>query len=127
MRPLIINAEIRKVLQGIVIYAESNPFTMDDMLDMFNLEIPDVSNRQGYSCVIPDGYHITYSIEEQAKGRVRHLSVYVPADNKLPNVTAVEAIMREMSFKSKSVSEGVDVEMDKVSETKTIVNVFEYI
>jgi hypothetical protein len=100
MRALIIDKAAREALQKLVVHAEANVFTMDDLLDLHNGQGPMAGDLDGYSCVLPVGFRVVFSIEDQVPGKVWHLSMSVDKDDRLPNPHAVEVVMKELGFKN---------------------------
>ncbi|MEK6829101.1 MAG: hypothetical protein AABY15_03160 [Nanoarchaeota archaeon] len=125
MRPLIIDDEIKDKLKNLASYAERNPFTMDDLLDTMNKQLAPAGDMEHYVVHIPFGYKVAFSIEQQAVGDVRHLSMSVDAVGKLPNVIAVEEIMKIIGFKNKL--ENCVVKLEDIGENRQAINVLEII
>lgn len=63
MRPFIVDDTVKQVIAELVQYAEKNPFSMDDVLDVYNNDMKAPGDMKEYSRVLPFGYHIVYSIE----------------------------------------------------------------
>jgi len=101
MRPLIINQQIIDIIQGIIKHAERNPFSMDDLLDRMNKQVPQPGDMDEFRCIIPFGYQVVFSIEDQVRSKVRHLSVSVPVKGALPSVESVREIITLFGFKNK--------------------------
>jgi hypothetical protein len=97
LRPLIINEKFNGHLSSLKTYAESNPVTMDMMLDALNDKVP-LGDDAGRTILIPVGYLISFTIEQQNPGNVRHLSMSVQEKGKLPNEHAVQEIMNHLGF-----------------------------
>lgn len=121
MRPLVIDEEAKIKLQTLKEFAERNPLSVDDLLDIHNKSEPPVGDREGFSCEIPFGFRIVFSVEPQPKGPARHLSISVDAPNRMPNPVAVQLLMQELGF---------DKELEECYvyfEDKNAVNIIEYI
>lgn len=123
MRPFIIDWEITDKIKNLVAYAEKNPFTMGDLLDSINKQLAPAGDMEQYVLVLPFGYRIVYSIEKQVIGDVRHFSISVDADGKLPNVIAIKEVMRIIGFE-KEFEECI-VKVEQLNPKRQAVNVWE--
>lgn len=122
-RPLIITPEIKGELLSLKKYAEENAYSMDDLLDMYNKQKPVPGDIKEHVRYIPFGFRVVFSIENQIKAQVKHLSVSIDTDNLLPGIPAVELIMEEIGFTKKF--EECLVRIEEVSETKKAVSIME--
>lgn len=95
---LLIDETVKEQIKAVKDYAEKNQYTMDDLLDIKNGAQEAPGNNAFYSCAIPIGYKVTYTIEQQVPGTLRHMSISV--DGKLPSIEAVKMIMVEFSFEN---------------------------
>lgn len=100
MRALLIDDVVKSNLRRLVEHAEKNVFTIDDLLNIKNGAEPPPGDREGFSCNIPIGFRVVFSIERQPIGMVRHLSVSVDSEKSLPHPHAVIEIMRELGFEN---------------------------
>lgn len=105
MRPLIIDELAREKIRKLILNAEQNVIKIDETLDIFNLQAPIVGDRKGFSCTLPIGYRVVYSIEEHPNNKreikkVRHISISIDSPGKLPNPAAVETLIKEIGFKN---------------------------
>lgn len=125
MRVLLIDDSIRAKIKTLIDYAEKNPFSMDELLDTHNKELAPAGDMDGFSLQIPMGYMVVYSIEKQPMGKVRHLSVSVGTENKMPSQESVQMIMEEFGFKNKLLNCSVSIE--EVSPVKKAINILERI
>lgn len=127
MRPLILGEEQKETLLKLKQNAESNPLSFDDLLDIYNGHQPMVGDREGFSCIIPVGYRVCLSIEDQPKKdgsgfmKTRHMSVSVATEGKLPNPEACKMIMSELGFK-KELHECI---VDFDTESKRAISIIE--
>jgi len=114
MRLLIINDESRALIKKVIEYAESHIYSLDDLLDIKNKQLSVAGDEPEFSCEIPDGFRVVYTIENQPMGKVRHISISIKTDepNKLPNPAAVEMIIAEFGFKNKLQDCHVSLEKD---------------
>ena len=95
---------------------------MDDLLDIHNGAEPP-GDRPGFSCELPFGYRVVFTLEKQNIGKVRHLSISVSIPGNLPSMTAVEAIMHEIGFDNKLLKCMIDFE--DIGENHQAINVLE--
>lgn len=121
MRVLVVDDNFKQLLKDVRIHAEKNPFSMDDMLDVFNKIEKPAGDREGFSCFLPYYYKVVYSIEDLPAGRVRHLSVSVPSNGKLPSIEAVKLILKELGYMNELEACAVYI------EAEIAVNVVEFI
>lgn len=123
MRIFVVDDQLKEQIKKLIDFAEANPFTMDDMLDVFNkAEVPP-GDREGYSLVTPFGVKMVYTIEKQLVGDVRHLSVGVNKDHAFPDPEIVKEIMRLFGFKNEI--EKCHVHIEKINETRGAINIIE--
>lgn len=125
IRPLIIDETFRNQIQVLVDYAENNPLSMDDLLDTYNKEMNPIGEAKEFVLITEYGYRIVYSIEMQPAGKIRHLSISVNEDGKLPNEFAVREIMNLIGFNNKL--EKCIVKLEDISPTHQAVNVLEIV
>lgn len=125
MRLLIINDEIRRQIASLVKFAENNEFSVDDVLDVTNGELPCAGDMAGFKMTISDGYHVVFSIENHGSYKVRHISISVDTPNKMPNQTAIEMIIKEFGFIKPLLECKLGIE--KISGTLSAINVIEKI
>lgn len=74
LRPLLLDDKNRSAIKRVVEYAHKNPFTIDNMLDVMNKQMPVAGDMAEYTCNVDFGYRVVFSIEKQVKGDVFHLS-----------------------------------------------------
>lgn len=101
MLPLIIGADEKQTLKKLKQFAEDHPMTMDDLLDILNGG-PAPGDREGYTCFIPFGFRVVFTIEPNRQGnKIRRVSVSIASKRGLPSFEAVEMIMEELGFINK--------------------------
>jgi hypothetical protein len=61
-------------------------------------DYPPAGDYPDFKVLIPNGFRVVYSIEEQPIGWCGHLSVSVDSPEKVPGIPAVEAIMAEFGM-----------------------------
>ena len=113
-------AELRRIKAN----AEANPVSRETLKAMMEGMVDPVGDHEEYSCVLPVGFKIVYSIEEQPCGKCRHLSVRVQGgrNNRVPNEHMVGMVMKELGFK-REVRECLKVWLDE--EPVKCVNVLD--
>lgn len=124
MRPFVIGKEELDKLAAIKKYAEENPFSMDDHLDVYNKEKLGAGHTPHHRCIIPVGFLIIYSIDtivqEEKEILVRHLSVQILQAGSLPSPAVVSLVMAQMGF-TKPLGGVLGVQ-----ETDGVIHVFDY-
>lgn len=116
MRPLVIGPEEKEKLQALKDNAEQNILSFDDLLDIKNKREPLVGDRPGFSCEIPVGFRVVFSLEnhpmKDGSGfkTIRHMSMSVDAEGKLPNPIACKMIMEELGYKSELIDCIISIE-----------------
>jgi len=100
MRAFVIDKHLEKAIKNMVKYAEEHPVTIDDILDQLNGQRKPVGEIIGHVVYVPSGYKIVYSIEQQTKGTVRHLSMSVDKKGRTPNPLVVRSVMEMVGFKN---------------------------
>jgi len=123
VRPLIIDDLVRRCLEGLAEHAEENPLTMDDLLDTYNKQKKPIGDDDMHVVELPFGYRVVYSIEEQPVGKVRHLSMSVNEDKKLPNMEAVKEIMKILGFRNDI--QDCYVKLEDYAPNRQAINVLE--
>lgn len=98
MRPLIIDDNLSNRVSELIAYAEKHPYSMDDLLDIYNSQLEPPGDDPNRVINTDFGYRIVYSVELQPAGKVRHLSMSVNEDKVLPNKVAVDEIMKLFGF-----------------------------
>src|SRR5437762_4044175 len=122
-RPMIIDEDAKQKIKAVIVHAEANVFSMDDLLDIYNKQEKVAADQSGFVCEIPVGYRIVYSLEDQPAGIVRHLSVSVDEDKCLPNPPTVELLMKLFGFQSDLAF--CHVKLEDISPSRQAINVLE--
>lgn len=123
MRPLIIDEDVKSQIDSLVKYAERNPISMDYLLDQKNGQEPPPGDYSEFTRNLPFGYRVVFTIELQPTGKVRHLSMSVSEDKKLPNEFAVQEIMNLIGFKNELKK--CMVSLEPISPKREAINVLE--
>ena len=102
MSILVIDDNTRQDLKNLAAYAENNEYSFDDLLDIMNGAMEPPGHDTNFFCVVPVGYKVCYTIEQQPSFKMRHASISVGGpDNKLPHPVAIQAIIDELGFNTK--------------------------
>lgn len=102
VRPLILNDEVRQQIARVIEYGNSHRYDIGMMnrLSRGMMELPgDDPNRV---ILIPIGYRVGFTVEQQPFGWSRHVSIYVLDKNPrvAPNPVAVDTILGEFGLPS---------------------------
>jgi hypothetical protein len=124
MRPLIIDDKIILQLNQLKDYAVDNPFDVEELELMMKGKAILVGKRPKHCVKFSFGYNVVFSIEEAKSGEwLRHISMSVPADDKLPNMQAVIEIMKLLSFEKEPKDNIVYTE--DLSKKRQAINIIE--
>lgn len=123
LRPLILDEKARAKISKVKDYADENRFPRRRMQAVVDGEEEACGFNINHSCILEKGYRAVYSIEEHPAGWCHHLSISVEDKEKLPNVNAVEALMKEFGFVEESVNDCSKVWLEEVPNHPTAVNV----
>lgn len=128
MALLIVDQKFKENIKNLVDFAQENPLSMDDLLDMYNGAIKVTGDTEGYYFFTPTGIKIVHCIEQQVAGNVRYLSVSVPTDGSLPNPYLIMQIMEEIGFENKMEDCILDLEgHDKENKVAKAISIREII
>jgi hypothetical protein len=125
MRALLIDNNIRKQINEMVEYAESNPFTLNDLKQIQLNKKPCPGHTMGHYCFLPFGYKVVYSIQYQPSGKIRQLTMSVDAKGKLPSPPSVEEIIKLIGFKNELNS--CFLHFEDIGDGEHAVSVIEFI
>jgi hypothetical protein len=125
LKALIIDEHVKQAISQVVQYAEEHPVTIDEVLDMYNGQEVPVGESEQHVCFIPMDYRAVFSIEDQAKFHVRHLSISVSTPGKLPSPEAVMMLLPLFGFKN-SLQDCM-VRLEDFAEGHQAINVWEKI
>lgn len=121
----ILTQEMVEDLKSLALFAEKNPFSMDNLLDIYNKQAKPAGDQKEFVRFLPFGYKVVFSIEDQVKGKVRHLSISIDKDGALSSIQSVKAVMEVLGFEGGL--EDCIVYPEKVTETKEAINVLQII
>lgn len=97
--PLVINDEVRAQMRAVIARAEADPTTLEQIQKLRSGELIPAALSEGKTLDIPMGFHVVYTVEEQAHGTLRHLSMSITAlEGRVPHPEAVRMVMEEMGF-----------------------------
>lgn len=111
MRALILGEAEQKCINELIAFAAANVLDAKVMAHMPAEAIPafrDMMNLM--TIVLPVGYSVTYSLERQPPGILRHISIAVEKINKTPNPAAVDMILQAFGMQPFAASLSVWVE-----------------
>lgn len=98
MRVLIIGPKEKEKLQRLKEFAEANPIQYAEMMKIMNGKKNPVGDDPRFVAYIPEGFRVVYSVEAQKAGLMRHCSISVRGNGKLPNVAAVDELIKLLGF-----------------------------
>jgi len=125
LRPFLVDDDIRHKIASIVTYAEQNPFTIDQMLDRMNGDIKPPGDMDEYTCIIPYGNRVVFSIEIIGDVKRRHLTMSVNEDGKLPSIVAVEETIKLFGFENELMN--CKLGFEDISPVRKAISVMEKI
>lgn len=123
MRPFLIDENVKLQLANLAAHAEKNPFSMDELLDIYNGVGKKAGDFEEFTLHFPFGYRVVFSIEDQPKAKVRHFSMSVDADNKLPNLEVVREVIKMLGFQNEL--ENCLVKTEETGPNRMAINVWE--
>lgn len=99
MRPLIIAAQEREGIAKVKAYAQEHIQSLTNIITDMNNPDRAAGNDRNLRIVLPFGYRVVYSLEQQVPGLMAHLSVSVDSrpDNgvlALPHPIAINEILK---------------------------------
>lgn len=121
MRLLVINEEVKKRVVEVKRFADENPITVTAPVE----EVQLAGDKSEFVTYIPDGYRVVYSIENQPKGKVRHLSVSLVGNGSLPSPHSVEAIIELFGFEKKL--HDCKIYLEEIEPEHHAMNVLEFV
>lgn len=126
MRPLLIDNEAKAKIECVMKYAEMNPFSMDEMLDIYNKELSPAGDMDGFAVNLYRGFKVVYSIEKQPSGKFKHISISVDKEGKLPSIESAQLIISEFGFTG-NISGGTcdKVAMETFAPNHQAINIWE--
>ena len=122
----------RKTLAELRLYAEAHPIRLAEMVEMIIGIRPPICYRPEHCRRLPIGHAVIFSIERQAKGPCRHLSVSVSTPGRLPAIPVVQLIATELGFRAAAITADslagqLKVWLEQIAPGHEAVNLAEYI
>jgi len=84
-------------IERVIEYAEKNIISHSMLEAIVAGEAPPVGDNKYHACIIRP-FRVVYSIEEQAIGLCRHLSVSIPKSSSVPNQDALSGLIKLFGF-----------------------------
>lgn len=107
MTPLMIDSHVRERLSKLIQFANSNKISMDHLLDQKLGRAAIMADDPNYSCEVPFGYWVTYTVEKQVHPEeggidVKHLCIRLrdAKESTMPAVPSTLLIMKEFGIDS---------------------------
>ena len=122
--PLIIDEKARQAIRKLILHAERHIFTMLDLVDIKKGNTACAGDRKGFTCHLNIGYTVVYSLEQQKK-LVRHISISVEEEHRLPGLETVGIIIGLFGF-TRPLEECL-VRLEHTYKTHKAINVWEEI
>lgn len=127
IRPLVIAEAQKEDIRRVVSFAFGHPISLEMMksrnspraqlrygqdvsLDRANDPTPSFTDMPQHWCMIPLGYKVCFSVEEQPEplSWCRHISISVTEKGKWPNELAVQMIIEEFGFRGHILKPAAD-------------------
>jgi hypothetical protein len=121
---LLIDEDVMARAKALTEYAEKNPYSVDDLLDVASGDMMLPGDQPEYRMEIPIGYKVVLTIDRYPYGSVRHLSMSSSNPGKLPRPEAVDAVLPLFGFK-KSVNE-CHVTLEGPQDNPIAIAVYEF-
>ena len=99
MRPLILDDAFKSEIKRVREYAEAHPKSIHDVMRILKGNDKPPGDDPHFTCYLDFGFRAVFTIEQQAIGTIRHLSVSVTRKGKFPNEQAVKLIALEFGFR----------------------------
>jgi len=107
-------------------YAESHPFSTDDMLDRINGRLPAPVDTVGFWCAL-QGIKIIFTIEQFGDKTYRHLSISDHRPGKFPHPVLCQHIMEDFGFQHKLNGPAAPTKCQIIIEKGIAINIAEII
>lgn len=102
MRPLIVTPAVHENAKRVMSYSEAHRYNLHDIFSMMGKRRPPPGDDPGHVCIIPIGFRCVFSIEEQPFGWVRHVSVSILEEGRMPSPDAMWVIAEIFGFGKES-------------------------
>lgn len=110
MNPVMIDNTVRTAIKELVGKAFANPVSLESIKARIaageNVTNPEARSAEtdafhdDLSLIIPSGYKVVFTVEEQPGGLSRHLSMSSPTPGRAPIPAAVQMVMDEFGFET---------------------------
>lgn len=102
MSILLLNVATQQKIDNLIIFATTNPLTLDSMEDRVQGNLPAIGSDPKHCIDIYKGYRCCYSHEPDREGRlVHHLSVSMIDQEGYPSKESIEALLEAFGFAGK--------------------------
>ncbi len=98
MQVLVLDDNFKNELRSLREYAEKNPYSMDDLLDVMNKSKPIPGDIPEFQRIIPIDIRVVFTIENQVRCDLRHCSISVKKKGVFPNLHIVQEIITVLGF-----------------------------
>lgn len=98
MPVLVIETQELADLKRIKKYAESMPFSLERMKKRVAGEEPIPGEDEQFSCTLPVGFKVVFTIERHPKFWARHMSMSFSGPGKIPDEHGIQMVMEELGF-----------------------------
>jgi len=97
-RRIYIDKTVEKNIARIIKFAEENIISHATLEAMEAENIRPIGDDRRYVCSIPRGFRVVYSIEDQAIGLCRHISISLGDSKSLPSKAVINEIISRFGF-----------------------------
>jgi hypothetical protein len=111
---VIIDENIKLKIKQLMMFAEKFVVTTEQLKLMIQGVLNPIGNDPRHFMIIPSGYRVVYSVEEQPRFLAKHISISVKKKGMYPHIEAVNEIISEFGF-------------HKISQNKNETNLNQYI
>jgi hypothetical protein len=102
MRPLVIDETVKHEIARVKKFAEEHRQSTDDLKANVNGTAKPVGDDPGHALMIPVGFRVVYSIEQQPEvGWVHHFSVSAPDPGRAISINGMRLILDEFGLKGR--------------------------
>lgn len=98
MEALIIGEKEKIDLKSLAKYANDNPLSTDNLLDIMNNPVDSPGVNPEYQRKLPVDFKVVFTIDEYPEYKVRHVSISRDKKNILPSISAASMIISELGF-----------------------------
>ena len=95
---MVIGPETREAMHAVVANAAANPVPLETLLKLRDGELLPDDVNEGKTLLVPMGFRVVYTHEQQEHGTLRHMSMSISLEGRVPHPDAVRMVMEEMGF-----------------------------